>query len=58
MWYTISIGEVIKKLRSNLNTGLEEEQICKIRDTFGENKLSESKKESYHFFTLKAKEKM
>lgn len=46
MWHTIVLGEVIKKLRSDLNTGLREEQIEKIRQIYGENKLAESKKES------------
>lgn len=46
MWQTISIGEILKKLRSDLNTGLSEEQIEKIREIHGENKLTENKKES------------
>lgn len=46
MWYTMPLGEVLKKLRSDLNTGLREEQIEDIRKIYGENKLSEKKKES------------
>lgn len=46
MWYTMPLGEVLKKLRSDLNTGLMEEQIEDIRKIYGQNKLSEKKKES------------
>lgn len=46
MWYTMQIGEIAKKLRTDLNTGLREEQIEKIRGVYGENKLNEGKKES------------
>ena len=46
MWYTMPLGEVLKKLRSDLNTGLREEQVEDIRKIYGENKLSEKKKES------------
>ena len=46
MWHTIPLGEILKKLRSDLNTGLREEQVEKIREVYGENKLVEGKKES------------
>lgn len=46
MLHTIALGEVLKKLRSDLNTGLREEQIGKIKQIYGENKLAETKKES------------
>ena len=46
MWHTLSIGEVVNKLRTDLNTGLSEKQASEIRNKVGENKLSESKKES------------
>lgn len=46
MWSTLSIGEVVKKLNTDLNTGLREEQVIQIRKRVGENKLAESKKES------------
>lgn len=46
MWHTISLGEVLRKLESDLNTGLREEQAKKIRNKVGENKLTETKKES------------
>ena len=46
MWHTLSIGEVVNKLRTDLNTGLSETQVEKIRERVGKNKLAESKKES------------
>ena len=46
MWHTLPIGEILKKLRSDLNTGLREEQVKKTREIYGENKLAEGKKES------------
>ena len=46
MWHTLPIGEILKKLKSNLNTGLSEGQVEKIRQVHGENKLIEGKKES------------
>lgn len=46
MWHTISLGEAVKKLKTDLNTGLSEEQVKKIRERTGENKLTESKRES------------
>lgn len=46
MWHTISLGETVKKLNTDLNTGLSEEQVKKARERSGENKLTESKRES------------
>lgn len=46
MWSTMPLGEVVRKLNTDLNTGLREEQAIKIREKSGENKLIESKKES------------
>lgn len=46
MWYTIKLGEVLEKLKSDLNTGLKEEQVENIRLIYGENKLTHSKKEN------------
>ena len=46
MWHTLEIGEILKKLRSDLNTGIKEEQIEKIRQVYGENKLLDEKKET------------
>lgn len=46
MWSTMPLGEVVKRLNSDLNTGLSEKQVEKIREKVGENKLTESKKEN------------
>ena len=46
MWHTLELGEILKKLRSDLNTGLRTEQIDKIRGIYGDNKLNEGKKEN------------
>lgn len=46
MWHTITLGEAVKKLNTDLNTGLSEEQVKKARERSGENKLTESKRES------------
>lgn len=46
MWHTIPLGEILRKLKTDLNTGLREEQISKKREEYGENKLTEGKKES------------
>lgn len=46
MWHTMQLGEVLRKLRTDLNTGLREEQIENISKIYGKNKLVESKKES------------
>ena len=46
MWHTLQIGEIAKRLRTDLNTGLREEQAKLIREKIGENKLNEVKKES------------
>ena len=32
MWHTLSIGEVVSKLRTDLNTGLSEKQASEIRN--------------------------
>lgn len=45
MWHTLEIGEVVRKLRTDLNTGLREEQAKKTMEKVGENKLVEKKKE-------------
>lgn len=46
MWCTMPLGEVLRKLESDLNTGLREEQVKKIRERTGDNKLTDSKRES------------
>jgi len=46
MWNALVLGEVVRRLNTDLNTGLAEEQVKKVREKAGENKLTESKKES------------
>jgi len=46
MWHTLAIGEVVRKLNTDLNTGLSELQVNKIKENVGLNKLNEGKKES------------
>ncbi len=53
MWHTMVLGEVLRKLKTDLNTGLREEQIENIRKVYGENKLAESKKENLFIKFLK-----
>ena len=45
MWHTLEIGEVVKNLNTDLNSGLNNEQIENIRKVHGENVLSEKRKE-------------
>ncbi len=53
MWHTMQLGEILRKLRTDLNTGLREEQINEIRNVYGENKIAETKKESIFIKFLK-----
>lgn len=46
MWYTIPLGELVSKLKTDLNIGLRENQIENIRKIYGENKLIEDKREN------------
>ena len=46
MFHDIALGEVLKELRSNLNTGLTEGQVKKAKEVYGENRLVESDKET------------
>ena len=46
MWHTLSLGEIIKRFRTDLNYGLSKGQVQKAREVYGENKLAEGKKES------------
>ena len=46
MWHTMQLGEILRKLKTDLNTRLREEQIENIRKIYGKNKLVEGKKES------------
>jgi len=53
MWYELQLGEVVRKLNTDLNTGLRDEQAKLIREKAGENKLTENKKESIFIKFLK-----
>ena len=46
MWHCFYVEEVARKLGSNINTGLTEDEVKKRRDKYGENKLDKQKKES------------
>ena len=53
MWHELQLGEVVRRLNTDLNTGLREEQAKTIRGKVGENKLVEGKKESIFIKFLK-----
>ena len=46
MWYTKSIEEVARELRTNLKIGLREKDVQEREKQFGKNKIREAKKES------------
>ena len=46
MWYTKSIEEVARELRTNLKIGLREKDVQEREKKFGKNKIREAKKES------------
>ena len=46
MWHTMSVDEVRRKLKTNLKTGLNNNEIIQRASIGGKNKLSEKKKES------------
>ena len=46
MWYTKTINETVNELRTNINFGLNEEDVKRRKEKFGKNKLAEPKKES------------
>ena len=46
MWETFRKEEVLKKLKTNLRTGLSEEEVVFRRSKYGKNKLQEKKKET------------
>ena len=46
MWHTIGIDEVRRKLKTNYNVGLTDEDVIIRKKEFGENKLVEGKKDS------------
>ena len=47
MWHTMQIGEILQRLKTDLNTGLKEEQVEKIREVYGKNELKKEKKEGF-----------
>lgn len=46
MWHTITIEEVLKKLRSNINNGLTKDEVQIRQKQYGYNELVEKKKTS------------
>ena len=46
MWHSSSVEEVFKKLKTNINIGLSEEEAQKRFERYGPNNLKEKKKES------------
>lgn len=46
MWHSSSVEEVFKKLKTNINIGLSEEEAQKRFEKYGPNNLKEKKKES------------
>ena len=47
MWYTMSVNEICQKLETDSDVGLSDEEVQKRQETFGKNKLNESKKKIY-----------
>ena len=45
MWYILKKEEVLKKLNTDENFGLKEEQVKVLQQKYGKNKLDDSKKE-------------
>ncbi len=46
MWHILKIKEVAESLKTNIKSGLAEDEILKRRNKYGVNKLKEKKKES------------
>ena len=46
MWHTMTKEEIRRKLRTNYETGLTEEESKRRQQEYGENKLQEKKKDS------------
>ena len=53
MWHSSSVEEVSKKLKTNINIGLSEEEAQKRFERYGPNNLKEKKKESIFVKFLK-----
>lgn len=49
MWHTLIIEEVLKKLKTNINNGLTEEDVQAKQKTYGKNELIEKKKTSFFY---------
>ena len=46
MWHTLTIEEVRRKLRTNLEKGLQTEEVIRRKEKYGNNELVEKKKTS------------
>ena len=53
MWHTLSIEDTLRKLGSNISTGLNSKEVEKRFNTYGKNKLNEKKKENIFIRFLK-----
>ena len=53
MWHTLSIGDTLRKLSSNIDAGLNSKEVEKRFNTYGKNKLNEKKKENIFIRFLK-----
>ena len=53
MWYTKSLGEVKRDLRTNFDYGLTEEEVTRRQEISGPNRLKEKKKESFFIKFIK-----
>ena len=47
MWCTLNVQEVLKKLKTDINNGLSEDEVKKRQLQYGKNKLQEGKKTSF-----------
>ena len=46
MWQTLTIDEIQRKLRTNIERGLSQEEVIRRREKYGKNELVEKKKTS------------
>ena len=46
MWCALNVQDVSRKLKTNIETGLTDEEAKKRQEQFGKNKLNEAKKTS------------
>ena len=44
MWCALNVQDVSRKLKTNIETGLTDEEAKKRQEQFGKNKLNEAKK--------------